>query len=293
MAQPCDAEGDLECFSAEHEARGQLDPSPNYNAARLPPAPRLLYGLSPLAVPRPGYWPPAVQLCGFWQPRPGLLDPPKATPGLLDPPRATPGLLDPPRATPGLLDPPTATPGLLDPPGATPGLLDPPGAAPNHCGAPARPAAGSSLHAASPEGGQAAGDGVGAACHDVRPGAAAEPLLPWRRELLRLWPLAGDAGQGPEQPASGARSASDAERAAAAGGSGAGQKPVCFDFGSMAALGLLGEEARAVAALRGALAALRMHGVLLTGVPASFTSYCAPGSIELLCRGRLDVVASC
>ena len=202
--------------STEHGAGGQLDPDLTNHAARLPPAPRLLYGLSPLVVPRPGYWPPAVQLCGFWQPRPGL--------------------------------------------------LDPPGAAPNHCGAPARPAAGSSLQAASPEGGQAAGGGTGAACDTVRPGTAAEPLLPWRRELLPLWPLAGDADQDPEQPSIGACSTHDTEHAAAAGGSGARQNPVCFNFGSMAALGLLGEEARAVAAMRGALAALRMRGVLLTGV---------------------------
>lgn len=203
----------------------------------------LLYGLSPLMVPRPGYWPPAVQLCGFWQPRPGL--------------------------------------------------LDPPGAAPERCGPPAWPAAGSSRQAASPEGGQAAGDGAGAARHAARPGAAAEPLLPWRRELLPLWPLAGDADQDPEQPASGARSASGAGHAAAAGGSGARQEPVCFDFGSMAALGLLGEEARVVAAMRGALEALGMRGVLLTGVPMNTTSYHTSGSTELLCRGTFDVVVEC
>ena len=217
MAQSCGAEGDLECSSAERKARGQLNPNLSNHAARLPPAPRLLYGLSPLVVPRPGYWPPAVQLCGFWQPRPSMLDPPRASP--------------------------------------------------NCCGPPARPAAGSSLHAASPEDRQAAGGGAGVALQDATPGVAAEPLLPWRRELLPLWPLAGDADQGPEQPASGACSANDAEHAAAAGGLNARQKPVCFNFGSMAALGLLGEEARAVAAVRGALAALGMRGVLLTGVP--------------------------
>ncbi|KAK9835230.1 hypothetical protein WJX81_007555 [Elliptochloris bilobata] len=41
--------------------------------------------------------------------------------------------------------------------------------------------------------------------------------------------------------------------------------PVCFDFGSMAALGLLGDEALVVAAACGALEALGMRGVLLTG----------------------------
>jgi hypothetical protein len=34
--------------------------------APLPPPVPLLYGLSPLVVPRPGYWPAAARLCGPW-----------------------------------------------------------------------------------------------------------------------------------------------------------------------------------------------------------------------------------
>ena len=45
-----------------------------------------------------------------------------------------------------------------------------------------------------------------------------------------------------------------------------GRKLVCFDFGSMAAVGLPGGEAHVVAAARGALERLGMYGVLLTGV---------------------------
>lgn len=224
--------GNLEEPSTKCEAGGQLNPHPDHYAARLPPAPRLLYGLSPLVVPRPGYWPPAVQLCGFWQPPPGL--------------------------------------------------LDPPGAAPDCCAPPARPAAGGSLHAATPEGGRAASRGAAAARQDAGPGAAAEPLLQWRRELLPLWPLAGGSGQDPGQPAGGPCFASDVVHAAAASRPGGRQAPVCFDFGSMAALGLLGDVARAVAAVRGALGALGMRGVLLTGATPK-PEPAAPQAAERFC----------
>ena len=138
-----------------------------------------------------------------------------------------------------------------------PGLLDPPGA--DGCELLARPTAGSSLQAANSQGGQAISGGAAAACHGARPVAAAEALRPWRRELLPLWSLAGASDQDAEQPADGA------VRAAAAGRPGGRQAPVCFDFGSMAALGLLGGAAGVVAAARGALQALGMRGVLLTG----------------------------
>ena len=207
----------MEQCSAKHEARGQPNPDPGGHAARLPPAPRLLYGLSPLVVPRPGYWPPAVQLCGFWQPRPGL--------------------------------------------------LDAPGAALKICKKSEGPAAGSSLQAASADDGQAA-HGSGEACSDVGPGMVAEPLLQWRRELLPLWPLVASITQNAVQPADRPCSeANSAVHAAVASRLGVWHKPVCFDFGSMAALGLLGDAARVAAAMRTALEALGMCGVLLTGAP--------------------------
>ena len=38
-----------------------------HDRSTLPPAPLLLYGISPALLDVPAYWPPSVHICGFWQ----------------------------------------------------------------------------------------------------------------------------------------------------------------------------------------------------------------------------------
>jgi len=205
-------------------------------ARALPPAPRLLYGLSALVAPPPRYWPAGARLTGFWQPAPALLDPPGA------------GAPDPaPQAAP---QPPTERACARDAARAETQLPGAPAAQ--------RPRPPAGARAPGPAG-SAAADRVG------QPGCAPQ----WRQELAPVWPLAvnaaGAAAGAPQAPldaygvSGGQAPASSAEDL----------RPVCIDFGSMAALGLPGGAAAAVAAVRGALLRLRMRGVLLTGAAAS------------------------
>lgn len=210
-------------------------------ARALPPAPQLLYGLSTLVAPPPQYWPAGARLTGFWQPAPGLLDLPTArAPDLApEPVSQPPAERACSRAAARAEDQQSL------------GLPAAEGQQPT-----------AAARAPGPVGSAAAGR-VG------QPGCAPQ----WRRELAPLWPLAESA---PDPPAGApqallhAHGVSGGQASASSSGEGADEtRPVCIDFGSMAALGLPGGAAAAVAAVRGALLHLRMRGVLLTGAAVS------------------------
>lgn len=256
-------------------------------AASLPEAPRLLYGLSPRVVQAPGYWPDGVQLCGFWQPAPGLLDTPEAAPMALLKPWVEPAASDAAQVPAASGQVPADAGGLLDPPGAAPSNLLKSWVKPAALNTRAEPARAGSEQARAEAGERLQGKPDD---HGIRPSYSAanwanqQQMPPWRCELAALWPLPESLMpdlQGPLHT-SGLSSIARGLQPAPMRLDG-GRKLVCFDFGSMAAVGLPGGEAHVVAAARGALERLGMYGVLLTGVshPAHagclITRLCAAG----------------
>ena len=251
------------------EANGAHERSPGL-AASLPEAPRLLYGLSPRVVQAPGYWPDGVQLCGFWQPAPGLLDAPGAAPMALSEPWAEPAASDAAQVPAASGQVPADAGGLLDPPGAAPSNLLRSWVKPAALDTRAEPARVGSEQARAEAGERLQGKPDN---HGIRPsycganGANQQRMPPWRCELAALWPLPESlmpASEGPSHTSGGLSSIAKGLQPARMRLDG-GRKLVCFDFGSMAAAGLPGGEARVVAAARGALERLGMYGVLLTG----------------------------
>lgn len=239
-------------------------------AASLPEAPRLLYGLSPRVVQAPGYWPDGVQLCGFWQPAPGLLDTPGAAPMALLEPWAEPASSDAVQVPAASGQVPADAGGLLDFPRAAPSKLLRSSVKPAALITRAEHACAGSGQARAEAGERLQGKPDS---HGIRPSCCAaswanqQQMPPWRFELAALWPLPESLmpdSQGPSHTSGGLPSTARGLQPAPTRLDG-GRKLVCFDFGSMAAVGLPGGEAHVVAAARGALERLGMHGVLLTG----------------------------